>query len=62
MMRAAVWAADHHAEVALQMQQPLTVQQNEVSLEDWQAATAVLAYMPMAEAHRQSWWSSSIAI
>lgn len=52
LMRAARWAEAHHAEVAKQMLSLLTVQQNNVTLEDWQAAMSVLAFVPMAEAAR----------
>ena len=52
LMRAAVWAEAHHAEVAQQMLSLLTVQQAKVTLDDGQAAMAVLAFVPMAEAAR----------
>src|SRR5579859_443555 len=53
LMRAAVWSEAHHDQVAEQMLNILDVQQNSVTLADWQAAMAVLAFVPMAEAARR---------
>jgi NitT/TauT family transport system substrate-binding protein len=52
LMRAAVWSEAHQSEVAQQMLNILTVQQNSVALADWQAAMGVLAFVPMAESAR----------
>ncbi|MBV9172323.1 MAG: ABC transporter substrate-binding protein [Chloroflexi bacterium] len=52
LMRAAVWSEAHHDQAAQQMLNVLDTHQDEVSLADWQAAMAVLAFVPMAEAAR----------
>jgi NitT/TauT family transport system substrate-binding protein len=51
MMRAAGWSEDHHSEVAQQML-PLLERQQQITQQDIEAALAVLAFVPMAEAAR----------